>query len=104
MFVEYIYIVQLWNGTLKHFEIKTFYFNWKNKTPIKTELTKLWKHTCFLQPFLNPKSLKSLKVQNRNLFVVGEESHGTGEKQAEEKREREREEKQIWRAVPKNKK
>jgi hypothetical protein len=34
---------------------------------------------------------KSLIVQNRNLFVVGEESHGMGGKQAEEERERERE-------------
>jgi hypothetical protein len=34
---------------------------------------------------------KSLIVQNRNLFVVGQESHGMGGKQAEEERERERE-------------
>jgi len=33
---------------------------------------------------------KSLIVQNRNLFVVGEESHGMGGKQAEEEREGER--------------
>jgi len=43
MFVEYIYIyiwtLQPRNDTPKYFKTKTFYFNWKNKTPTKTKLT-----------------------------------------------------------------
>ena len=53
MFVEYIWTVQLRNGTLKHSETETFHFNWKNKTFIETELTTLLSSIIFSILFIN---------------------------------------------------